>query len=313
MGNGRFSATDWSNYSTANFAGKSTSQIFTARSMDHDLNPLHIQVRESRDSKDNPNSTPLILASDVTGSMGQIAHQLITTGVPKVAQEIYSRKPISDPHVMMMAIGDARGSVVGDPGDDSPLQVTQFEADAVTLIDQAKKLHVEGGGWGNGGESYSLAHYFAANRVVSDSILRRGKKGYLFTIGDEPCHLKQTKAELQRVFGGSIPRDFTAEELAQNALKSFEVFHVVLVNEGHCKGYRREVLNNWNKVLPQRVIQLERLEMLAETIVSTIQVVEGANKATVAQSWGEGNALVIANAIKDVAARSGQSGAMRLA
>jgi hypothetical protein len=313
MGNSRFDANDWSNYSTSNFSGKSTTQIFTAKKMAKSLNPLNIKVREARDSVANPYSTPLILGSDVTGSMGMIAHKLITDGVPTVAKEIYTRKPISDPQIMMMAIGDARGGWSDDDGDASPLQTTQFEADALTLLGQVKDLHVEGGGNGNGGEGYSLAHYFASNRVVSDSWEKRRKKGYIFTIGDEPCHLVNRASELERVFGGKFERDYTAEEIADAALRTFEVFHVVLVNEGYCRSSRKEVLDNWNRVLPQRIIQLEDLSMLAETIVSTIQVVEGASKATVASSWGDKNALVIANAIKDVAARSGQSGAMRLA
>ncbi len=313
MGNSRFDATDWSNYSNSNFSGKSTAQIFTATKMAKALDPLNIKVREARDSAANPCSTPLILASDVTGSMGMIAHKLITDGVPTVAKEIYSRRPISDPQIMMMAIGDARGGWSNPEGDQSPLQTTQFEADALTLLEQAKSLHVEMGGNGNGGEGYSLAHYFASNRVVSDSWEKRRRKGYLFTIGDEPCHLDNKASELRRVFGGTFERDYTARELADAALRTFEVFSVVLVNEGYCRSSRKQVLDNWNQILPERVIQLEDLSMLAEAIVSTIQVVEGANKGAVAASWGDKNALVIANAIKDVASRSGQSGAMRLA
>ncbi len=71
MGNGRFSSTQWDSYSTANFSGKSRSQIFTASTMDKDFDPALIQLRESRDSADNPASTPIIIGSDVTGSMGR--------------------------------------------------------------------------------------------------------------------------------------------------------------------------------------------------------------------------------------------------
>jgi hypothetical protein len=319
MGNSRFSSNDWSNYSTHNFSGKTRQQIFTATAMAADANPVNIQVRESRDSIANPYSTPIILSSDVTGSMGETAHILIKDGIAKVAKEIYDRKPVSDPHILVAAVGDART-------DRSPLQVTQFEAD-ICLADQVRKLHVEGGGGANGGESYSLVHLFAGQKTVHDNWIKRRKKGFLFTIGDEPCHNMVTAADMERVFGKAAlpilsPEDiaagkqwkgYTAEECVALASKTYEVFHIVLVNEGYCSGgSHRNVLKGWNEILPQRVIPLEDMSLLAETIVSTIQVVEGASKSAVASSWGTGTDLVIQNAIKDIAARAQLGGAVRL-
>lgn len=72
MGNSRWDNDDWKSFS-ATTRTKATEQIFESVEMKKDLNPLHIKVRESRDSKANPNSTPIILALDVTGSMGEIA------------------------------------------------------------------------------------------------------------------------------------------------------------------------------------------------------------------------------------------------
>jgi hypothetical protein len=319
MGNSRFSSTDWSNYSTTNFSGKSRQQIFTATSMAADVNPVNIQVRESRDSVANPLSTPIILSSDVTGSMGETARILIKDGIAKVAKEIYDRKPVTDPHILVAAVGDART-------DRSPLQVTQFEAD-ICLADQVRKLHVEGNGGGNDGESYSLVHLFAGQKTVHDNWIKRRKKGYLFTIGDEPCHKMVTAADMEKVFGraslpilsaediaaGKLWKGYTSAECVALASKTYEVFHIVLVNEGYCRdGYRRDVVKGWNEILPQRVIQLEDMSLLAETVVSTIQVVEGASKAAVANSWGTGTDLVIQNAIKDIAARTQLGGAVRL-
>lgn len=312
MGNSRFSSTDWSAYSATNFAGKTRHQIFTASSMAAEFNPLHIQLRESRDSAANPLSTPIILAADVTGSMGETARILIQDGIAKVAKEIYDRKPVTDPHILVAAVGDART-------DRSPLQVTQFEAD-ICLADQVRRLHVEGNGGGNGGESYSLVHLFAGQKTVHDSYAKRQKKGYLFSIGDEPCHSMVTAADMVKVFGPAAQpidpawKGYTAEECAAIALRQYEVFHIVLTQEGYCysDNSRKEVLDNWHKILPQRVIPLEDMSLLAETIVSTIQVVEGANKASVAQSWGSGTDLVIHNAIKDVAVRNNKGGVVRL-
>jgi len=305
MGSGRWSSADWGAYSASHVAGKAQTQVFTARSMKDEFNPAMIQVRESRDSADNPASTPVILASDVTGSMGMVAHALMKDGLNTLATEIYDRRPVSDPHIMVMAVGDARS-------DRAPLQATQFEAD-IRLADQVRSLWLEGNGGGNNGESYCGAHVFAATRTVTDAWEKRRRKGYLFTIGDEPVHDGMRQEELQRVFGKDFGRDLSARECVEMASKTYEVFHVVLRNEGYAAGDLKRVLDTWNPILPQRVILLDDYRKLAEAVVSTIQVVEGARKADVAASWSGDTSLVVANAIKDIAQRGPAGGAVRLA
>ena len=81
---------------------------------------------------------------------------------------------------MVAAVGDAYT-------DQAPLQCTQFEAD-ISLASQIRSLWLEGNGGGNNGESYSAAHLLAALKTSTDSFERHGRKGYLFTIGDEPIH-----------------------------------------------------------------------------------------------------------------------------
>jgi hypothetical protein len=74
--------------------------------------------------------------------MGIISDNIAKEGMPTLFKEIYDRKPITDPHIMFMGIGDV------EAGDRSPLQVSQFEAD-IRLAEQLEKLHVEHGGGGN--------------------------------------------------------------------------------------------------------------------------------------------------------------------
>jgi hypothetical protein len=64
----------------------------------------------------------VILASDVTGSMGMAAEVILRHGLNKVQTHILYTRPITDPHVMVMAVGDTTCDVAG-------LQVTHFEAD----------------------------------------------------------------------------------------------------------------------------------------------------------------------------------------
>jgi hypothetical protein len=307
MGDGRWNSSAWASYTAQNTAGKTQSQIFTSRQMKDEYNPALVEFRESRDSVDNPMSTPIVLASDVTGSMGMIAEKLMRDGLNTLATQIYDRKPVTDPHIMIMGVGDAKS-------DRAPLQVTQFEAD-IRVAEQARELWLEGGGGGNGGETYSAAHLFAATKVSADAIEKRGRKGYLFTIGDEPIHDGMTKSEIERVLGITVEADLSALDIVRMVQRDWEVFHIALVNEGYCNwGHSRyRVLESWRKILPERTIQLEDVNALAETVVSLIQVTEGANAGDVAASWSGSTALTVANALKGVPAKTGQSrGVQRL-
>ncbi|MCS4089928.1 hypothetical protein [Rhizobium sp. BK176] len=305
MGNSRMNSQDWASYNSTHTAGKTRSQAFGVREMQDAYNPAKISVRESRDSAANPNSTPIILGCDVTGSMGMIADQLVRTDLIKIAEGIYDRKPIPDPHIAVLAIGDAET-------DRAPLQATQFEA-SVALGSQLQGLYLEGNGGGNDGESYSLAHLFAATKTVSDSIEKRGTKGVLITIGDEPIHDDIDGDHLARIMGAQFSQSMTKRQCVDLASQTYEVFHIVLANEGYASRGLRRVLETWNEILPQRVIQLADVTKLSEAIVSILQVINGERKEDVAASWGSGSSMVIFNAIKDLAVTKRNKGVSRLA
>ena len=301
MGNGRWDATDWSSYAATHVAGKSRAQIFTSTGMKEAYDPARIKVRESRDSPANPLSTPILIGSDVTGSMGVIAHRLMADGLNTLASEIYARKPVTDPHIGIMAIGDAKTDI-------APLQASQLEGD-IRLADQVRELWLEGNGGGNGGESYGLAHVFAGLKVSHDAWEKRGRKGYLITVGDEPVHDGVTKSEMKRVFGIDVERDLSADDCLALASRTFEVFHVALVNEGYCKHGRDEVIRSWKRILPERTILLDDVDRLAEVVVSMIQVHEGAHASDVAASWSGDTSLVVASALGGMVARRPMGGA----
>lgn len=299
MGGGRWTATDWNTYSSAKVTGKTTAQVFTSTGMKAEFDPALVQFRESRDSADNPKSRPIILGCDVTGSMGMVADTLVRGGINDLATDIQAEKDIGDPHVMVMAIGDAYS-------DKAPLQVTQFEAD-IRIADQTSQLWIEKGGGINSGESYALAHLFAAKKVVADAF-KRGQKGFLFTIGDEPP-VGVTAKQAKDFLGIDIGSDLSPAECAGLALAQFEVFHVILVNEGYAAaGGREAVLRAWEKVLPQRLILLEDITKLSQAVVAAIRIADGQSKAAASTS------VVVANAVRTLAERGKPSrGVARLA
>jgi hypothetical protein len=298
MGGVRFSASDYTDYTTKT-KGMGVDDRFKAKTVHEDLNPLKIEFRESCDSDANPQSTPLMVFVDETGSMGQLANIIIGSGLGIIMNEIYDRKPITDPHILVGGVGDSYF-------DRYPLQPSQFEAGAAPLIDQITKIVIEKGGGNNHGESYMLPWYFAAFKTKTDSMLKRGKKGYLFTIGDEPLLPNLPAEHIKRIFGDDVQAGFTSKELYEKASESWEIFHLVV-------GRRGDQFDGWRELLEQRVIKVDDHEKLAEVIVSVLQVAEGHDKDKVMASWSGDTSLVVANAVKDmVASKSGATDVVTL-
>lgn len=286
MGGGTFDRAAYASFSAAT-ASKSVDEIYDRGSLHKLLDPKGIKVRESRDSADNPNATPIIVALDVTGSMGMLADVIAREGLGTLFTGILDRKPVPDPHIMFMGVGDV-------DYDRAPLQASQFEADN-RIVEQLTMLYLEHGGGGNNHESYHLPWYFAANHTVHDSMEKRGKRGYLFTVGDEEVPDDLTPDQVEKVFGYRPQTNFSLFDVLSAAQRSYDVFHVVVKEGSHCRhpGSFRRVLDGWQSLLGQRVIVLEDHKALAETIVTAIEVAEGADAEASAKGWGKRGRAVL--------------------
>ena len=287
MGGARWDEDDWKRASGAT-AGKRTEDIFTASGMHPKLNPYGV-VRESRDSLVNPNSNAIIIGLDVTGSMGIIADAMAREGLGILVEEILKRKPVSDPHILACGIGDSYC-------DDAPLQITQFEAD-IRIADQLKMIWLEKGGGGNSHEGYHLPWYFAAQHTQIDCFEKRGKKGYLFTVGDEEPPEELLAKHAKAIFGDSLQRNLSVAELLTLVSRMYHVFHVVVEEGSYARAYLPQVLKKWNKLLGQRVLRLKDYRRLAEVVVSAMEVNEGRDRELVAKSWSGDTSVVVAHAL----------------
>jgi len=301
MGGGRFDPTDWNDYSTSRGYDKPTTKaadIYKRGDIFKDFDPKNLKdgIRESRDSEDNPNSTPIIVGLDVTGSMFTVLETMAKRGLKTLFEEIYSRKPVEDPHVLCAAIGDAYC-------DGAPLQVTQFEAD-LRIAEQLEKLYLEGGGGGNDSEGYSLLHYFAAKHTSCDSFEKRKKKGYLFTIGDDGPTPKVMPEHAKAVFGDDIEEALSCQQILTLASRQWEIFHLIVQEGGTAD---RAMDGRWKKLLGERALVLRDHQKMAEVIVSTLQVVEGANQDAVVDSWSGSTAMVVKDAIQNLSKRDQSS------
>lgn len=289
MGSGTFDAGAYRAFARST-ATKTTDEIYGSRSIHKNLDPKGIKVRESRDSADNPNSTPIIVAIDVTGSMGIIADVLAREGLGTLFNELLDKKPVTNPHLMFMAVGDANC-------DSAPLQVSQFEADN-RIVEQLTQIFIEHGGGGNCFESYNLPWYFAANHTVHDSLIKRGKRGYLFTVGDEEAPGDLTLDQLKQFIGDTPESKQSSAEMLEDAKRMYDVFHVVIKEGSHASSHLSAVMSSWTKLLGQHVIPLADHKKLAETIVAAIEVAEGAEAHKSAARFGS----VVVDAVKHIPA-----------
>ena len=292
MGNSRWDASDWTRYTRTTTAGRSREQVFSRQRMRKNFDPARISVRESCDSDANPASTAIIVAFDETGSMGDIPNAFVREGLGTLVSEILARKPVTDPHIMIMGFGDAWT-------DRAPLQVTQFEPD-IRIARQLKDIYLEGNGGGNGFESYNLPWYFAAQKTRIDCFEKRAKKGYLFTVGDEPPPPALLASHVRRVFADRIERDLDSREVLAMASQMYDVFHVVVEQGWFYQNHADQVRRQWRELLGERVLLLSDYQRLAEVIVSTLAINEGSHPRDVAASWSGDTSTVVANAVQSL-------------
>lgn len=242
------------------YASKSANEIFTQnaeRRTHESMNPQGTTFREARDSSVHPHSVPIILGLDVTGSMGHIPHELIKEDLPKLMGGII-QNGVPDPALLFLGIGDHEC-------DNYPLQVGQFESGDEELDMWLTRTYIESGGGGNAGESYLLAWYFAAFHTRTDAYEKRGHKGMLFTIGDEPC-LRTLPASAIREVMGNGQQTFSAVELLEEAKKRYEVFHINVVHSEQAE--RAEA--GWKDLLGQNCLSIANHKEIPSVIQNIV-------------------------------------------
>ena len=236
-----------------------------ATSTHDDLNPFGVTVRESRDSDEHPESLALAVLFDVTGSMGNVPRTL-QSKLPGLLGLLMRKGYVEHPQILFGAVGDATC-------DRAPLQVGQFESDN-RMDDHLGKILLEGGGGGQMRESYELAMYFMARHTAMDCLDKRGRRGYLFMIGDELAYPKVKKREIAKIIGGEPAEDIALESLVAELRRKFDVYFIIPEGAYHSADDR--LAEFWRDQLGQNVIRLDDLDAVCETIALTVGLAEDA-------------------------------------
>ena len=248
------------------------------------LNAYGVSVRESRDNNEHPNSTPIVVLFDVTGSMGRVPIT-VQKRLGDLLGLLTRGGYIDDPQIMVGAIGD-------DQFDCVPMQIGQFESDN-RIDEQLRDIYLEGGGGGDKREGYALAAYFLATRVATDAFDRRGKKGYVFFIGDEMNKPVLFADSVRRFIGDDIGEDRDVASIYRELDRRFTVYYVLpnLTSYYHDP----EIEDHWRSIVGERFLKLDDPDGVADLIALTIGVME--------------DSITVAEGVADLGAAGSTSGA----
>jgi hypothetical protein len=222
-------------------------------------------TRECRDSAEHADSTPIAVLFDVTGSMGRVP-RIMQGKLGRLHGLIKRKGYLTDPQVLFGAIGDADSDRV-------PLQIGQFESDN-RMDEQLRTIFLEGGGGGQKSESYELAAYFMARHVVTDAWRKRGRKGYLFIIGDELNKPALAARHIRTVIGDDVRRDIDPASVYRELARKWHV-HFVLPNQSHYYD-DPDIAEHWSGLLGQSFLKLDDPAAVCELIAATIGIQERA-------------------------------------
>ena len=266
MGYGTFTTSSFLNYSVSNnktynaTTGRIDSgQVWTSHKIDPSLDPRKFTERECVNSEEHPNTIPVILALDVTGSMGRACEET-ANALGVIITNLY--KKLEDVEFCIMGIGDLAY-------DDAPIQMSQFESD-VRIAEALDKLYMEHGGGGNSYESYTAAWYMGLKRTKLDCFDKQNRKGIIITMGDEPLNPYLPFKNLNNCINGSEEKDVETKELYKKVTEKFDVFHIAIDDNNTCySSYKEDIERSFGKLLKENY-KVSTINNLAKTIESCI-------------------------------------------
>ena len=232
-------------------------QLFQQKGLHSSLNPANV-IRECCDTPEHPESLPVILALDVTGSMGSAAAE-VARKLNEVMTLLYEQ--VKDVEFMVMGIGDLAY-------DHAPIQISQFESD-IRIAEQLDRIYLEHGGGGNNYESYTAAWYMGLYHTRLDC-WKRNKKGLIITMGDETLNPYLPKASLMQATGDQLEANVETKVLYPQAAEKFSIYHLH-VSHTATDPYQEKVKATFGELLPKNHLRFVRVDTIAQTIVDIVK------------------------------------------
>lgn len=242
--------------------------MFKQRMIAAELDPKN-KMRECCDSEEHPNTIPVILGLDVTGSMGGAAVE-VAKKLNVVMTKLYEK--VADVEFMIMGIGDLAY-------DNAPIQASQFESD-IRIAEQLDKIYFEGGGGGNSYESYTAAWYFGLQHTKLDC-RNRGKKGIIITMGDEPLNPYLPKNPLSRATGDNLQGDIETKDLYEETIRKFDIYHLAVKDsQTSYRYYESGIKESFGKYLDENHLRIVSMDNIANAIVDIVTRAEAGTENT---------------------------------
>jgi hypothetical protein len=235
-----------------------------ARAVHPKMSPFGVSARESRDSDAHPQSHAVAVLFDVTGSM-QGVPRVLQAHLPRLMGLLIRKGYLDHPQILIGAIGDATC-------DAAPLQVGQFES-GIEIEEDLGRLYLEGGGGGHITESYELALYFMARHTAIDCHEKRGRRGYLFVIGDEIPYAQVKRKEVGALMGDGLQTNVPVADVVAELQRAYDVYHVLPKMTSNWRN--PAVHRRWAQLLGQNALRLEEPAAICELIASAVGVAEG--------------------------------------
>jgi hypothetical protein len=204
-------------------------------------------------------TNPIVIAFDVTGSMGDAA-RVVYDKLPMFWGELVNKNYLPDPSVSFFAVGDTNC-------DDYPLQLCEF-GEGIILDDYIKKIYLEGGGGGQCSESYEMCAYYYAHCCS----IPNAKLPFFFFIGDEDYYDSLSASSIKK---------FCDRDYREGGVTAASVFKVlrdkwknVFLLHKYYSGYDTQIMNSWKKALGnERVYKMDDPKAVVDMMLGIIALI----------------------------------------